>query len=81
MKYLPFFIILFFASSCKNVSEKFPFSEEEMVQNKMLKIFKNEKIVIRPYIEITSGFTDIYQSRLDYYPLPFENEEILKEIN
>ena len=43
-----------------------------------MKIFKNEKIVIRTYIEITSGITDIYQSRLDYLPLQFEDEEILK---
>ena len=38
------------------------------------KIFKNEKVEIEPYIEITSGFTEIYKSRFNYKPLPEVNE-------
>lgn len=45
-------------------------------------IFKKEKIKIIPFIEITSGFTEIYQSRHDHYPPPpINEEEILNEID
>ena len=46
-----------------------------------MKIFKKERVVITPYIEITNGFTDIYKSRLDYYALPIVDEEIMIEID
>lgn len=45
-------------------------------------IFKNDEIKIIPYIEITNRFTEIYQLRHNYYPLPqISEEEILNEID
>ena len=46
-----------------------------------LKVFGNEKVAIIPFIEITSGFTDIYKSRLKYNTLPIVDEEILIKID
>ena len=83
-QYIPhfYFVVMTDYSDCENGLIEKIIQINNQIDTLMdlcsMKIFKNEKIVIRPYIEITSGFTDIYQSRLDYLPLPFDDEEIFK---
>lgn len=42
-------------------------------------MFENEKVIIEPYIEITSCFTGIYKSQINYRPLPVVEDDVLFE--
>jgi|SRR5690554_891172 len=84
-KYIPnfYFVVMFDSSCCES-----GFVRKVVWINQQIKslmnacsesIFKNEKVKIKPYIEISSCYTEIYNSRFDYYPLPIMEENILIE--
>lgn len=74
-----YFVVMIDTALCKNgFIRKFMRVSEQidtMLNSCSEEIFKNEKIKIEPYIEITSGFTEIYKSISEYQLPPILEED------
>ena len=82
-RFIPnFYFIVMIDSNCYNgdfVSKVKQINQQinSLMSSCSDRVFKNEKVKIEPYIELTSRFTEIYKSRFDYHPFPVVEEDDL----